>query len=132
MARNFKIIHDFGERAPYTAGEDISEGDMVTLSGGTLAEVADTNTVGAYGVACADIASGDDGWIYTGGIFTGDAKSGVDFTEGELVYNSAAAELDAGTGGDVPVGKVVAPEPSSGGTVYFELWSLSRNEIDAQ
>jgi len=125
MARNFTIVQDFGLRVRLKNGSSaLSEGDMVYIdSNGLLAEVADNNTTGAVGVCCEDIAAGEYGWVYIDGIFKGQAASGVDFSIGDPVYTASASTLDAGSTNDVPVGVVVHTDPSSGGTVYFRLWS---------
>ena len=43
-----------------TAGEDISKGDVVTLADGNIADVT-AGEIGPFGVAIADIASGEEG-----------------------------------------------------------------------
>ena len=132
MARNFVIKDDYGHHVRMKAGSTaISEGDMVTLSGGALVAVADANTVGAVGVAAEDIAANEYGTVYTAGVFTGSAASGVDFGLGDKVYTASANTLDAGSTGDVAVGKVVYADPASGGTVYFSLWSILEEDVTA-
>ena len=132
MARNFSIVDDYGHHVRMKAGSSaISEGDLVTLSGGLLVAVADANTVGAVGVAAEDIAASEYGTVYTAGVFTGSAASGVDFALGDKVYTASASTLDAGSTGDVAVGKVVYVDPSAGGTVHFSLWSILEKDITA-
>ena len=132
MARNFVIKDDYGHHVRMKAGSTaISEGDMVTLASGLLTAVADANTVGAVGVAAEDIAANSYGNVYTAGVFSGSAASGVDFALGDKVYTASASTLDAGSTSDVAVGKVVYSDPSAGGTVYFSLWSILEKDITA-
>lgn len=132
MARNFVIVDDWGHHVRMKAGSTaISEGDMVTLSSGALVAVADSNTVGAVGVAAEDIAANSYGTVYTAGVFTGAAATGTDFALGDKVYNASASTLDAGSTGDIAVGKVVHVDPSSGGTVHFALWSILEKDVTA-
>jgi len=109
-----------------------SEGDMVTLTSNVLEAVADSNLVGAVGVCATDIAASAYGTVYLTGMFNGEAATGADFGIGDFVYNADATELDTGTNGDVPVGKVVHTDPASGGTVHFELWSIILKQIDVK
>lgn len=133
-SRNFKLIKDYGPgfRVPFVnGGTALYEGDMATITSNVLAEVADNNTVGVAGICAEDIPANATGVIYTGGQFEGSAATGTDFGLGAKVYNASASTLDAGSQNDVPAGKVLPPDPSSGGTVRFELWSILRGDVDA-
>jgi len=44
----------------FTAGEDISKGDVITLVDGMIADITAAET-GPFGVAIADVDNGDDG-----------------------------------------------------------------------
>ncbi|MCK9357186.1 MAG: DUF2190 family protein [Dehalococcoidia bacterium] len=132
-ARNFKLISDENvTRVTMLNGSTaLEEGDMVTIAGGVLVEVADSNTVGAVGICAQDIAASVYGTVYTGGKYTGTADTGVNFALGDKVYNSSATKLDAGTASDIAVGKVVDVDPASAGTVTFLLWSVLNQDITA-
>lgn len=106
-------------------------GDMATLSSNVLAEVADSNTVGAVGVCAEDIAASSYGNVYITGMFI-TTTTGTDFGLGDYVYNGSDTLLDAGSGSDVPVGKAVHEEPTAATTVYFELMSIILHQIDGQ
>jgi len=134
-ARKFILQSEEGRpvhRRMLNGATALQAGEMVTLSSNTLAEVADSNTVGAVGICAQDIAASSYGTVYVAGMFKGSAASGVNFALGDAVYNASASTLDAGTAGDVPVGKVVHTDPAEAGTVWFELWSIILNEIDAK
>jgi len=136
-ARNFILVSPEGEsvrrRMLNATGAALYAGDMVTLSSGELVEVTGSNAVGAVGVCAVDFATGAYGTVYASGMFKGTAKSGVDFGLGDMVYSYDKDTLYTGTSGaTVPVGKVVHTDPASGGTVYFELWSILLKEFDAK
>ena len=135
--RNYILKSDEGKsvrrRMLNATGAKLYAGDMVTLASNVLVEVTGTNTVGCAGVCVADILTGAYGPIYCSGMFIGTAKSGTDFNIGDLVYSYNIDSLYTGTSGTTtPVGKVVHVNPASGGTVYFELWSILLNEIGAK
>ena len=129
-SRNFILVSDEGDckrRRFLNGGTAVSAGDMLTLSSNTLSEVTGANTVGAFGVAAEDIAASEYGTCYCGGMFKGAAVSGVDFTIGDLVYNADKDTLGTGSATHIPVGRVTPyndTDPASGGTVYFDLWSI--------
>jgi len=133
MARNYVIVDDSApkHRRFLNGGTALSEGDMVVLSSGALAEVADDCTTGIVGICAEDIAASSYGTVYISGVFKGTAASGVNFAIGDKVYAAGADTLDAGSQNDVCVGKVVHTDPSAGGTVYFELWSIIDRDITA-
>jgi len=132
-ARNFKLVSDENvNRVTMLNGSTaLEEGDMVTIAGGVLVEVADSNTVGAVGICAQDIAASVYGTVSTGGKFTGTADTGVNFALGDKVYNSSASKLDAGTASDIAVGKVIDVDPATAGTVTFSLWSILNQDITA-
>jgi len=133
MARNYVLVDDSApkHRRFLNGGTALNEGDMVVISSGTLAEVADSCTTGVVGICAEDIAANAYGTVYTSGVFKGTAASGVDFAIGDKVYAAGADTLDTGSSNDVAVGRVVHVDPSSGGTVYFELLSIINGDITA-
>jgi hypothetical protein len=132
-ARNFHLVSDeYADRVTMLNGSTaLEEGDMVTIAGGVLVEVADSNTVGAVGICAQDIAASVYGTIYTGGKYTGTADTAINFSLGDKIYNSSASKLDTGTASDIAVGKVVDVDPASAGTVTFMLWSILNQDITA-
>lgn len=135
-ARNYILKSEEGKsvhrRMLNATGAQLYAGDMVTLASNELVEVTGTNIVGCAGICATDILTGAYGPIYCSGMFIAAAESGEDFGIGEFVYNYDKVTLASGATGDVPVGKVVHVNPASGGTVYFELWSILLNEIDVK
>jgi len=134
-ARKFILVSEEGKsvhRRMLNTGTALSAGEMVTLYSNTLAEVTGTNIVGCAGICATDIAEDAYGTIYCSGMFKAAAETGVDFSLGDFVYNYDKTTLATGATDDIPVGKVVHTNPASGGTVYFELWSILLNEIDAR
>jgi len=134
-ARNFILVSEQGRsvhRRMLNTGTALYAGDMVTMYSNTLAEVTGANTVGCAGVCAQDIAASAYGTIICSGMFKAAAESGEDFNIGDFVYNYDKVTLTSGATGSVPVGKVVHTNPASGGTVYFEMWSILLNEIDAK
>lgn len=81
----------------YEAGEDISAGDVVGINTGTLALADDTTDTNAIAVAGEDIASGDNGTVYTEGPVVTNVATGVSAGE-ELTVSGTEGQLAAGVG----------------------------------
>jgi len=102
-------------------------GDLLTISAGTVAKVADSNTiVGVLGVVkTASVAQYAYGEVWIEGIFKATVAGTIDFVQGGKVYAASASTVDDGTASDVPIGFIVTEEPASGATsVYFSLASF--------
>ena len=75
-----------GEVIDYTAGADISSGDVVVIG---------SNGDAIIGVAITDIANGDTGPVAIGGVWTLPKVSAAVIGQGEsLVWDSSAGEFD--------------------------------------
>lgn len=81
----------------YEAGEAISAGDVVAINTGTLALADGTTDTNALAVAGEDIASGENGTVYTEGPVVANVASGVSAGE-ELTVSATEGQLAAGAG----------------------------------
>jgi predicted RecA/RadA family phage recombinase len=131
--RNFRLLDDMGiATVPITnnSGGDLKAGDAITISAGTIAEVADVCTTGIIGILADDIDDADTGAMYVDGIFEVDAAASQDFAMGEAVYAASASTVDTGTAGDRRIGYVVGEDPADGAaTVKFRLLSVQQHEL---
>lgn len=108
----------------------ISEGDGLVIAAGVVSKVADANTVGIHGIACADIAIAGTGEMWIEGVFEGVVAGTVNFAQGGGVYSAASQEVDDGAQGDVALGYVVGSDPANGATVVeFVLHSQFMNSL---
>lgn len=108
-------------RVPFTnnSAAALSEGEGFNITSGTVTVLADANTVGIFGVACADVAVNDKGWCWVTGIFEVATAGTVDFALGGAVYSAGAKTFDLGTQADVPIGHVVDIDPANGATTVL-------------
>lgn len=126
LDRNFRLLYGNTRRVRFynNSGVDLSEGDAIYHSGGTVAEVGDSNTVGILGVLCEDVDSGDYGWIWIDGVFRVACAASMNFTQFGAVYTASASTVDTGTGSDVAIGYVVDEDPADGAS-YVNVAILS-------
>lgn len=117
LVRTFRCINeDYCKRVRVVNNSvnAFSEGDGFNVVAGTITALADSNTVGLYGVWCEDVAAGATGSAWYQGVFSVDVAGTLDFAINEAVYMASVSTVDKGTGSDVSVGVVVGAEPASG------------------
>jgi len=132
-ARNVRVIDDWGHHVKFVNGNTaLEEGDIVCDSSGVLIEGADSCTTGVIGVAGSDAAAGETITVLTAGLFEIDAATGYNAALYDKIYLASASTVDAGTSGDVPIGRVVEADPASGGWVQFLLWSVAEMDVSAR
>ena len=103
---------------------NLSEGDGFSMVNGTVTALADSNTAGIFGIACADVTNATYGECWITGTFKVAAASSQNFAQGEAVYCASASTVDKGSASDVPIGHVVHENPASGAaSVYIEICS---------
>jgi len=117
LARTFRCINeDYAKRRQVVNNSvnAFSEGDGFYISAGTITALADSNTVGIYGVWCEDVAAGATGSAWVEGIFSVAVEGTLDFAINERVYMASVSTVDKGAASDVSVGNCVGAEPASG------------------
>lgn len=126
LDRNFRLMYGNTKRVRFynNSGGALSEGDGVYHSGGTIAEVGDSNTVGILGVLCDDVASGAYGWLWIDGVFRVACAASQNFAQFGAVYTASASTVDTGSTSDVAIGYVVDEDPADGASyINFALRS---------
>ena len=131
LDRDFRPIDvNFCRRVRFlnNSGAALNEGDGFFITGGTITVLADSNTVGLFGVCCADVAADAVGKCWTEGAFLVDTEGTVNFALGGKAYCAGASSVDLGTAGDVPIGVIVKEDPADGAeTVTIEIISHAYN-----
>jgi len=98
-----------GETIDYTAGADISSGDLVVV--GTL-----------VGVAVDDIDSGDTGVVRIAGVVEVDKEASLDVSQGDALYcDATSGELDKTETAQTYAGRAYADSGTSATTVKVIL-----------
>jgi len=125
LDRDFRVLVP-GRQVPFynNSGGALEEGDMVYDNSGTIAKVADNNTVGCLGIVAADVADGETGVLYIDGLFEATVAGTVNFAPHAPVYTASSSTVDSGSTSDKCVGYVMETDPPSGAsTIKFWLYS---------
>lgn len=106
------------------SGAALNEGDGFKMVSGTVTVLDDANTVGLFGVCCADVADAAYGECYVSGLFEVDVEGTINFAQGGAAYTAGASSVDTGSASDVPVGHIATNDPASGAsTVIIDICS---------
>lgn len=112
------------------ATEAIAAGDPVKLTTDGIAKAGDGEAI--FGVAAADIGSGNLGNVWTQGVFKVTNSSAGSHVMGAKVVLAASGEIDAGSSSDPYCGVVVESDIATSGTGYVLLMSSAySNETKA-
>jgi len=131
LNRDFRPVSTQGARRVRfynNSGAAIAEGAGFNIVAGTVTVLADTNTVGLFGIACADVANGAYGECYVEGMFEVAVVGTINFAQGGAAYMASASGVDTGSTSDVPVGYIVTEDPASGAAkVTIEIVSTLKS-----
>lgn len=116
----WKLLRDSQKVALMQAGAAVVKGTPVKLSSNEV--VPNTDGAALWGVCLNAGSSGDMVAVDIGNsVYQVQAASGVNFGLGDLVYQAASYEVDAGSSGNLSCGAVVDRDPATAGLVAIVI-----------